>query len=136
MPSEYLPSPTSHGQEKGRRFHMTTSNRFGNGKFWTDSRRFRLLEWLEKHPLESRIIYTKKTDWVRRLPAAQRHNYEGRFLTKTECHNRAVEDIFSVDHDTHVRKQLYIPKELNKLRRRVKDEISRSVFLFSFFFIV
>lgn len=61
------------------------SDKKRNGKFWTSTRKARLLEWVEKNPIESRIIYTKRIDWNRR-----RHTQQKKTRKTSWSRNRSV----------------------------------------------
>lgn len=76
------------------------SERGRTERFWTASRDVRLLEWIEKHPTESKIIFSKVSNWRN-----AHRDKNGHLMTKKSCYKRAAQSIFSED-DPAVRRQL------------------------------
>lgn len=70
-------------------------------RFWTASRDVQLLKWVEKHPFESRIIFSKVSNW-HDAPRDQ----NGELMTKKSCYKRAAQSIFSDEKDPAVLRQL------------------------------
>lgn len=111
-----------------KRKNNQNRSRCGVPFFWTNSRMARLLDWLEKHPLESKIIYRKKTYWARTPHNSQHDDQEGNSLTKVECYDRATRAVFAVDEDIKVRRRLHSEEDFMRLCRRVRDELYRLSF--------
>lgn len=98
--------------------------------FWINSpaRNARLLDWLESHPLESHIVYTRTQTMGHGVATDQRYDDDGCLVsTKTECYDRAAKGIFAADEDIRVRKALQDDENRIILSNRIRRQVERSV---------